>query len=91
MTDEKTDPQQTTPNNDRGNEPQAKSPIEQANETVARLKAENDRREQLLKREEELAARRIVGGRAMTGEPKKEEEEEPTIDNIKKELSQSGW
>ena len=52
----------TEGNNDNGNEPEAGTLIDRANSAAERLKAENDRKEVLLKREEELAARRALGG-----------------------------
>ena len=45
-----------------------KSVIETAQELKDQIKAENDRREEMLKREELLEARRMLGGRSEAGQ-----------------------
>ena len=46
----------------KGDDTQTGSLIDRADASAKRLKAENDRKEELLKREEEIVARRRLGG-----------------------------
>ena len=55
----------------------ANSLIEQAKAIAVQMKAENDRREALIKREEELQAVRMLSGETHAGsEPKQETQED---------------
>jgi len=45
-----------------GVQQKAVSPVEQAKQTLEELRAENSRREEILRREEDLAARHALGG-----------------------------
>jgi hypothetical protein len=49
---------------------QGKSPLEEAREARDQLKAENDRREAIMRREEEMYARNILSGKTDAGDLK---------------------
>jgi len=59
----------TDANSNKGNESQDRTLVDEANDAAQKLKAENDRRESLLKREQELEARRILGGQTSGNVP----------------------
>jgi len=85
--EEKTE--ETAENDDEGSESTTTPLIKSANTAADRLKAENDRREKILKREEELQARRALGGES-SGTPNDEKPKEETPEEyaarIKEEL-----
>lgn len=71
-------------NSKEGVQPEERTIVDDANEAAERLKAENDRKEALIKKEEELAARRALGGK--TAGPQKEEKKEKTDAEFKDEF-----
>lgn len=72
------EPTGTEANNGVGSESKTTPVIEAANKAALELKAENDRKEALLKREEQLEARRILGGQtAGKGQEVVKKEETP--------------
>ena len=57
-------------------EEQTKSVLQTAQELKEQIKAENDRREELLKREENIQARNLLSGRTDAGEVKQTPEQQ---------------
>ena len=56
-------------------ENQDKSPLEQAQESINQLRAENDRKEKLLEREERLRGAEMLGGKSAAGMKQEKVEE----------------
>ena len=67
-------PDTTTETENRGNKPEAKTLIDEANAAAERMENANERKAELIRQEEELAAKRALGGRSEAGQaPVKEE------------------
>lgn len=80
----------TEKGSDNGVQQQEPELIKQANNAAERLKAENDRAENILKQQQEAEARRALGGKS-DGPMEKKPDEKPTDENIKKDLESIGW
>jgi len=71
MMDEKTQPQQPTP------EASQESPVAYAESVLKRMEAENKRAEENLKKQELLLSRAMISGKSLAGDSGNKKEETP--------------